>query len=345
MEVFKVMSAELVRRDGSLTREIDRTVEALVRAYLAVLGHPPAERDDETESQREHIRINIWKVRRLLREAAGAGAHEDLFRALNMLAANGPAIERAVIVWVDLISVLVQDVERRYGAGSGKGALKREEVKATMQYLLRSDRIDIPCVPEFLEPLVIDVLVGWSIDVVVLVSNRHGLWGEVAPRPTPGRRLLTFLATRGRKLVLPLLRPLGWLAGAIHKMGRAEANISPDLKAALEAVEREGLLFKSGDSFLFLGNTLAWIGQHRQSIIASTELVFTAVREAEKFISQSGAQKKAYARDLIFVALNELGFVPRTGLLSAFIDSLISTGIEAAVHMFHKRNAFTHRLS
>ena len=117
------------------------------------------------------------------------------------------------------------------------------------------------------------------------------------------------------------------------------------VRRALEAVEREGLIFKSGDSFLFMGNTLAWIGQHRQSIIASTELVFMAVREAEKFISQSGAQKKAYPRDLIFVALTELGFVPRTGLLTAFIESLISSGIEAAVHLFHKRDAFTHRLS
>jgi hypothetical protein len=339
------MSAELVGTAGSLTGEFNQTVDALVRAYLAILGYPPARRAAAPRSQREHVRITIWKVRRLLREAAGAGVHEDVFRALNMLAAHGPAIQRAVIVWVDLIEVLVQDVERRYGAVPGQGTLKREEVKAVMRYLLRSERIDVPCVPEFLEPLVIDMLVDWSIDAVVLVSNRHGLWGEVAQRPTPGRRLLTALAVQGRKFVRPLLRFLGWLANVIHDMGRARVSISPDLKAALDAVEREGLLFNNGDSFLFLSNTLAWLGQHRKSIIASTELVFTAVQEAEKFISQSGAQKKAYARDLIFVVLTELGFVPRTGLLSAIIDSLISSGIEAAVHLFHKRNVFTHRPS
>jgi homoaconitase/3-isopropylmalate dehydratase large subunit len=71
------------------------------------------------------------------------------------------------------------------------------------------------------------------------------------------------------------------------------------------------------------------------------EVTSAAVQQAEVYVSLTGAQKKAYARDLVLAALEELGFEQGTGLLFSIIDSTIQSSIEMSVNLFNKRGVFS----
>jgi hypothetical protein len=149
-----------------------------------------------------------------------------------------------------------------------------------------------------------------------------------------------FLRSVWRGAIWPLLSPLVRLFVRIWERLRVSAPISPELRAALDAIEREGLIVKQQELIEWFVELFRWIGSHRKSILAIIEVVFTAVQEAEKFADMTGPEKKAFARDLVLAVLDNLGFVQRGGLLFAIIDSLIGSAIESAVHIFNKHNAF-----
>src|SRR6185369_14193432 len=86
--------------------------------------------------------------------------------------------QRAIVVWIDLVEVLIQNAERRYGATPGMGPMKAAEVKEVVRYFMRNRRLNIPDIPQFLQPVIIDLAVDWSVDVLVLIANRYGLWVE-----------------------------------------------------------------------------------------------------------------------------------------------------------------------
>jgi len=190
-------------------------------------------------------------LRRLLGEALEDGMGKELANALNSLAQHSDDIQMSVIAWVELIEVLVQNAETRYGSKSGRGALKASEVKSVMRYLLRADRLNIPKVPAFIEPVIIDLLVDWSIEVVVSILNESGrIWvtNDPAPRSWTCRLTIPFhwVAKAVSRITWPLWYPLAKLGVYIWQALRyRRPPFRPELRSALKLVEREGLLFNS----------------------------------------------------------------------------------------------------
>lgn len=323
-----------------ITRGVGRAAAELVVLPFRLLGFP-FRVEHERPTRREELRSNIWEIRRLLHTAIEEGLDKELASVLNFLAKHSEEIQRAVVVWIDLIDVLIQNAERRYGNTPGMGQLKAAEVKEVVRYLMRDHKFDIPNVPRFLEPVIINLLVDWTIDVVVLTSNHYGLWVEKETHTT-SRSFFAVLWLRLRRRVRLIFLFLIWLYGRIRQSLQRPMVIRPEVKAAIEAVEREGLIVNQGQLFRGVADLLVWVSSRRKALMVLVEVVSAAVQEAESYLTLSGPQKKAYARDLVLAVLDELGFKQRTGLLFALIDSTIHSSIEASVHLFNKRGLFSH---
>lgn len=282
----------------------------------------------------------IWRLRQLLSDAMAGGTDRELIAVLNSLAVNRDSIAGAIVAWVDLIEVLVQDAEQRYGSRRNQGALKASDVREVMRYLLRPGRVtlELPKVPPELEPFVTEVIVQWSIDAIVEVANGYGLWTDVRPEPQ----------------VNALTRSLnGAFSGVLSAVGRAAAwvyehrypppRLSPTLRRAVEAVEQNSMIAEQPSLAAGIGAAFTWIGHHRSNIVAAVQLIAAVVNEAETFVTLSGTEKKAYAQDLVFAVLEEAGLRIPDGLLRAKLSAIVGAAIDALVHLFNKRNKFSHR--
>jgi hypothetical protein len=312
-------------------------IQLIDRFFLWKKGPRPV----SPEEQR--IRVSLETLRRLLQEAVNAGFDRDVADALRWLADNGPAIEKGVVAWVDLLELLVQDTEERFGTQPGRGEFKADQVKAVVRYLLRAERFSLPRVPDYLQPLVLDVVVDWSIDAVVEIVNEHDLW--LPSREAPAT-LLQWLALQFRRL-LRLLRPLwevlarvaSWIYWGLHR----NLPLSPALRAALRRIEKEGMLVDPQQLLREVSRSLIWLGTHRRSVVAGVALISAAVQEAERFLELSGPRKKEYAQAFVWAVLDELGFDVKSGVVYALVNALIGSGIESAVHLFNRRGMFEHR--
>ncbi|MEW6729937.1 MAG: hypothetical protein AB1489_01250 [Acidobacteriota bacterium] len=322
-----------------IARTVGNTTIKLVESCFGLILSPFRAKQP---TRREEFRSTILEVRRLMRTAMAEGLDRDLARALNFLSKHDKTIQRAIIVWIDLIEVLIQNAEQRYGSTPGMGPLKAAEVKEMVRYLLRNRSLNIPDIPQYLQPVIVDLVVDWSVDVLVLMANRYGLWVENGSRTKPQTVLIKFRASL-HKFIRLLFLFIIKLFENIRKMFQRPVVISPEIKAAIDAVEREGLIISEGQLFHGVADLLVWVSTRRKTLMILVEVVSAAVHEAEGYLSLSGPEKKAYARDLVLAVLDELGFEQRTGLLFAIIDSTINSAIEGSVHIFNKRGLFTHR--
>jgi hypothetical protein len=284
----------------------------------------------------------ILEIRRLFAEITAGNDHEDLVYMLNALVQNREALQQAVIVWVDLIEVLVQSAEGRYGA-VGRGDLKKDEVKAVVVYLLRTGKFRIPNVPDYLQPVVVDVVADISVDAVVAVANQRGLWVEPPRTARPTWHELRRRFLRGiRRVVGFVLEPFGRLAAAIVMALRYPVRLSPALRQALEAIEREGMIADHQSLLQRITDLKIWIGNNAGSVIAGVQLVDLVVDEAEAFGDLTGPEKKDYARELVLAVLEDLGFDVRGRFTGMKLEMAIDMAIDSLVHTLHKRGVFTH---
>lgn len=303
------------------------------------------ERPTLKSAKLEGFRADIWYLRSLFRSAVGSGLAEELIDILNDFSQNSQRYQRAFIVWVDLIEVLVQDTERRLGSQPGMGQIKSLEVKKALKEIARSGKFSIPNFPPFMQRLLFDFGIDWIIDMVVLQTNRYGLW-EVTPEPRDAlHRWFGRAWVWLRDGTVRLFTSVAEVCARIYYRLRPAMGLSPELRAALEAVEREGLIVSEQGLLENISRLIIWIGTHRDSLINSAELVFAAVQEAEMFGSLSGREKKEFAREAIWVVLEDFGFDPRSGLMTALLDAVIDFVIESSVHLFNKRNVFRHDAS
>jgi hypothetical protein len=338
MEATAVKRSSLPDTTIEIARAVGHTATELAEFSLGLILAPF--RASRTR-RREELRSTIWEVRRLMRTAMAEGLDKDLATALNFLAKHSEAIQRAIVVWIDLIEVLVQNAERRYGDKPGMGRMKAAEVKEMVRYFMRNRRFNIPDVPQFLQPVIVDLIVEWSVDVLVLLANRYGLWVEKGSLTKTQSILARFLLSLRRRIMWLFLF-IPWLFERIRRALQRPVVIPPEVKAAIDALEREGLIISEGKIFHGVADLLVWVSSRRRTLLILVEIVSAAVQEAEVYIELSGPQKKAYARDLVLAVLDELGFEQRTGLLFAIIDSTINSSIEASVHLFNKRRLFSH---
>lgn len=336
------MSTEIDYRGITVPRLIVTFVRGFGSFCLSIVDSLGGRRVDRNDPRQE-FRTEIWKLRRLLHTALGQGVDREIIGAIGWLARNGDRIERAVVAWVDLIEVLVQAQERRYGSGPGLGRLKKDEMKEVIRALLVKERLRIPHIPDFLVPAFLNFFVDWVVDAVVLMENRHGMWEVGRESHRPSRVFWAVVRQWLRALFRPVWAAIVWTALSIGELFRTRAPLSPELAAALTEVQRNGVIPHVSDLISGAEKVLLWISVHRVQLIAAFELILAAVHEAERFIELPGAEKKAYAQSLVLAVLDEMGLQERTGLLFAIVDSLIGSSIEAAVNVFNKRGVFVHR--
>ncbi len=304
----------------------------VIDSLLAIKSQAPSSASPSAP-ERQRIRVAVEDIRRLLHQVMGGGMAEEFAEGLNALAKNGDRIEQAIIVWFRLLDVLVQNAERRYGGQHSRGSIKKRELQAVMRRLLRSDQFDfnLPNVPDYLEPMIIDIAVSWTVDALVTVTNSYGLWDEEASHD----RIAT-LWVWVRFLTAPIWIPITWLVSLLWKLRnaiRVRMPLSPSVRSAIEAVERRGILARKQELSRDAIDVVLWINEHSKSLIAMVELVFSVVQEAERFTQLNGADKKQYARDLILEILHEAGFDVRSGVFYFIIEVVINTMIEVAVDL------------
>jgi hypothetical protein len=220
--------------------------------------------------------------------------------------------------------------------------MKAAEVKEVVRYFMRNRRLNIPDIPQLLQLVIVDLVVDWSVDVLVLIANRYGSWvekGSLTRAQTIFAKFQLWLRRRIRVIFLYIV----WLIERIGRALQRPVVIPPEVKAAIDAVEREGLIVSEGQLFHGVAGLPVWVSLRRRTLMVLVEVVSAAVHEAEAYLPLSRPEKKAYARDLVLAVPDELGFAQRTGLLLATIGSTINSAIEGSVHLFNKRGLFTHR--
>jgi hypothetical protein len=290
--------------------------------------------------QQTRLLADVQSVANLLRKAKGSGLEDELFKLLQALTENRDQVERAFVVWVDLLEVLVQQTEVQFGPQKGAGALKAEEVKATIWYLLRTKKFNFPDVPQQVQRLIAEVFSGWVIDAVVAACNGYGLWQQPGPSPSFWKSFLD-------RVWKWLWKVFGGVASAIASgieniidLSQQRVVIGPNLQAALDAVEKDGMIASSGGLVRDLIEILVWIGSHSEQVIATFKVVLEAVQQAESFLTMTGPDKKVYATDLVMAVLEEMGFTSDSGLIHDFVASGVSAMIEVGVHLFNKHDVF-----
>ena len=286
-------------------------------------------------AERKRMQVGLEQLIQDLRDAMGGDMPERLAAVIRNLAEHSGDIEKAVVVWVRLIEILVQNADR--GRATGQGALKKSDVKAAVHYIISSNQFEVPLLPRYLQPLILDFLADWTIEMIVFETNRYGLWAEEPPEPVTIFSILRMAIKRFKVWTRPFWDWIGGILAVIYTAVRYSEPLSPELKKALEDVEAQGFFIDKRD-FLKTGvETVIFIGTHGTQVIAIGHVVFGAVREAERFANLSGPEKKQYAQDAVLTVLAELGFPVDSGIIGAIIRSLVDGAIESAVDIFNRR--------
>ena len=315
----------------SLVASSQTIVQALI--WRSPPSRPSAMASDEL--------ANLSQLVHLFHSAVGEEGPE-LIAILNAFTVNRDQLQRTAIAWLDLIEVLVQTSEARYGSAPGMGKIKTEDVKRTLLYLLESGRFSIPNVPQPLATLVVDSVAEWAIDVIVLQANSYDLWETSSADAGAANRWWQMLRRAGWTVVLKLANLAALAINWVRDVLRPRPALSPALKAALDAVEREASIVSEQNLIGQCSRLFVWIGSRRATLVNATELVFGAVQEAETVLAMPGPEKKELASSLIWGVLQEMGFMPEPGILQSIIESAIDLLIETAVHFFNKHGAFRH---
>jgi hypothetical protein len=290
----------------------------------------------------------IERLVRLLRESMGGGVYEDFAATLRAIVLHRGDIQKSFLASINLVGVLTHAAERR-DPRSGRGWFKKEQVKAAISYLFKADKFDLPDVPAYLRPYVIDIAVDWSIEFVVVISNEHELWetGEESVR-TSIRAAIGAALCRLAKVTQPIWSRIVQFFLILWESLQERTVLTPELQQALDKAVRAGLV---KDMRAWLGRApelVVWVGKHRDQMTAGFQLVSEAVQITETLFasSKSGSEKKAYARDLIMSTLRELGSPLGSGLFSLIAEGFIDSLIDAAVKLFNNfpetKPAFKH---
>jgi hypothetical protein len=302
----------------------------------------------EDEELMQRARLFIWQLDRAYSEATDGRSARDLLQELSNLMPPAETVRKAVIAWVDLVEVLVQESERQYGT-EGRGAYKAEQVKAVLIHLLLDDPTwRVPQVPQWLLPIGVELIASWSIDAIVALLNHNDAWEPAPPRGLGGGIKASLLARIIMAIVRwlrdhPILQDFDlFLASIARKMVLASHPLTAAARKALGDLERTGLASVNA-VVTRTAKVGTWVGQHHKEIVAFVQLISVAVHEAESFSQMSGPEKKIYARDLLIVFLEDTGFVRDDTPLSNFVTKwLIDWGIDSVVDIFNKRRVFQH---
>jgi hypothetical protein len=306
----------------------------------ALLGRGPG--DDEDDPLMRRARLFTWRLERAYADAAGEHI-EELFSDLGDVGNDFENLGWALVEWLNVTETLVQEAEKIYGPGPGKGRLKAAQVKAVLIHVVLSDdKLKIPHVPRVFRAVVVEAGVTLAIDfVVALLNENDGLWQAEPQEREPVKAALSlpvlWIAAVGRWLER---HSFGlWLTQALD---RAVLKANPLTPALAEAVGRMRLDDKMSIRKVQenVAHVMAWVQEHRPQLAALIQLASVAVQEAEDFLTLSNDEKKAYARCLILVFLEDSGLIGDSALVRALVEWAVDWGIEFVVAVFRKRAIF-----
>jgi hypothetical protein len=312
-------------------------MEALITMFLTGGLNKKSSTGPATPQQRE-ISAELQQMIKLLREAKGGGVSQEFARKLKILDDNRADIEKGIVAWTNLVEVIVQGAEQRYPKGYGDR--KKAQVRAALYQIVSGEDFEIPKVPRYLQPVIMEIVVDWFVEVIVVNANEYELWDSREPDKGWMGSIWALLG-----MALNLLAPLAEIFSWIYVKMRYSEPLTPELEAAVQRVKDTHLI---SDKRALLGSPtdfITFVAQHSKQIAAGTKLFFEVVHQAERFVSLSGPEKKDYARDVILGVLDELGFPVGGGLFGAIVTAFIDSGIESAWSIFDKRapEAFRHR--
>jgi hypothetical protein len=271
---------------------------------------------------------------------------EDIAEFLTVLDDFMPELRDAAIAWVDLLHILIQDAETRYRR-KGQGQLKKDEVKTVVIYLIRADRCDIPGVPRYLEPLVVDVVVDVLVDSIVafLNLNKHRDLNWDVGR---SNRTLYELFRRVKRVVVAVLefvivRPVSWVVSRIYFAFHRPSRLTPALRSAVEAVNEHSLTVRRKGLLEWIANIGTWIGHNRHAVVEGVQIVTIVVDSVEAYADLDGPAKKVIARRFVYDVLDEFGFDYSNPVVKVKLDAGIGFAIDSVVHLFHRRDLFERR--
>lgn len=286
---------------------------------------------EDPGQQRAQVEIDSFLT--LLNQAMGPGMPEAVADVIRNLAEHSGEIERGIVVWVRLIEVLIQNAERT----GASGELKKADVKSAAHYLIQENRVEFPGLPRYLQPVILDLAVDWIIDTLVAETNRYNLWTPEPPEQPSFASFVRMAAKRFKLWTRPFWDFAARILAKIYLAIRYSEPLSPEVKRAVDAVEKQGFLIDKRSLMRAGMETVIFVGQHGEQVIAIFRLAFEAVKEAETFSELSGPEKKQYAMDVILAVLGELGFPVDNGLIGAIIRSFADAAIESAVDIFSRR--------
>jgi hypothetical protein len=305
---------------SSLVQAVSRFVGDILDAAFG--GSDPL---DEEEQAR--LRRTVWRLERDYAKASQGASLDDLVGGVTRAVQDG---REALLAWLDLLEDIVQLAEQRFGTRPGNGPFKAAQVNAAIRRLLQRGEGRSAVVVQILGPDAIDLFTGWLIDVTVaLLNNNSSLWqaGDA------DRRIRIPLRTRFIAAVVRILaKPLAWFSST--------TPLDPSLYADVERIAKG-----PGSPFLVIDRAIdlvGWMAEHREQTLALVDLVSSACDEVEYFMNLEGAEKQAYARNLVLVTLTVAGLNPSGavyGLAGAATDLLI----DFIVATNNKHGRYVHR--
>jgi hypothetical protein len=313
-------------------------MEALITMFLTGGLNKKNSTGPATPQQRE-ISAELQQMIKLLREAKGGGVSQEFAKKLKILDDNRAEIENGIVAWVKLVEVIVQGAEQRYP--DGHGARKKAQVRAALYQIVSGEDFEIPKVPRYLQPVIMEIVVDWFVEVIVANANEYELWDSREPDKGWMGSIWALLGMAMKLLLAPLAEIFSW----IYVKVRYSEPLTPELEAAVQQVKDTRLISNKRELLGSPTDLITFVAEHSQQIAAGTRLFFEVVHQAERFVSLSGPDKKAYARNVILDVLDELGFPVGGGLFGAIVTAFIDSGIESAWSIFNKRapEAFRHR--
>ena len=298
-------------------------------------------RDDNYDPLMELARRDVHRLIVAYEEAADVNAGNDFLDELTHLIGNADEVRKSFVAWTALIEGLIHIAEDEYGTESGRGQIKKSQVKgAIIKLLIDTPNLKLP-VPAYLQPFVIEAAVDWAIDSLVLTLNQHRhLWNVSTrtPKRPPVHRMIDRIVA-GVVDANPFVHIALWLQKLATAWVLHSNPLLPKIDAEVKRVElSEGVGIQR--SLEKLSEFVDWLAAHQKQAMAIAVLVSTAVEEAEQFLAmRSGAKKKEYARDLVLAFLEWAGIISSEDSLMYYLaDGMIDWFIDAIVNIFNTRD-------
>jgi hypothetical protein len=333
-----------------LDRDLCETSWRLVNLVTAFCLAPSLDQRGETNQQAEELYRDSWRLRRDLDAIFTDAVRSELVRVIQGIEANREIYRRSFLAWLDLIEDLCLDAERDLGPGTGPIKLRR--VKAAMFHLLyRSvENVDLPGIPSYVEPLVLNLGIRWSIEFVITLVNSpdpdRSLWRYTSPqgalsipqrwwltRPDPWKRLVK------RKDALA-----EWLVEAVVNWLLRPPKLSRSLQRKVDAIVHtwDEYATDGRPPIQQLAETafaaLEWVGTHGDQVRAAIDAISIVVHWTAEFADLTREQRIDLIKDTLIVYFEEdLGV---SGPYFRFVLRLaIDFTVDSIFHLYRKRDA------